>query len=355
MICVLDVTAGPARGKRFWIRGEETVAIGRISTADFSVPSDRHMSRQHLILEGRNHGFRLRDVGSANGTYVNNAKVASIELCDGDQIRAGETVFEVSVIDDSENPHIKDADSSRRRSAADGDSTSRCDGEDIPLWRAKDRSRVPSRSHHSSGTARRDAPDSNSAGSSEMPQAADSSSLNCKRSWWKSFCFTPTGRSNFYQQTADVDDGHSVATIVKHLEAEYCLIAVVDTEQVRRVDRRLIEALTEEGSVYWQSPQVCCITNSGSRDFHLLAESLIAQDSLILFGCRSQLSPTAMAELCHLAAAPSRFRKAVCSNNQCEIDLTELFHGEVDFVLFEQDESGRLNLLVDRSAPPEQS
>ena len=71
MICVLDVTAGPARGKRFWLRSNQQIEIGRLSSADFAIPGDSHMSRRHLILEGTNSAFRVRDVGSVNYTFVN--------------------------------------------------------------------------------------------------------------------------------------------------------------------------------------------------------------------------------------------------------------------------------------------
>jgi|GEM_PF-3137838 len=104
MICVLDVTDGPARGRRFWIRANEKLEIGRISTADFSVPTDKHMSRHHLILEGREDGFRIRDAGSVNHTFVNGSKVSSIELCNGDIVKAGETQFEVSIIQGADSP-----------------------------------------------------------------------------------------------------------------------------------------------------------------------------------------------------------------------------------------------------------
>lgn len=58
------------------------------------------MSRNHLIVEGTDSAFRIRDVGSANGTFVNGSKVSLIELCNGDRIKAGTTVFEVEITEE---------------------------------------------------------------------------------------------------------------------------------------------------------------------------------------------------------------------------------------------------------------
>lgn len=107
MICVFEVTGGPSRGCRFWVQRNEKLEIGRRSNADFSVTADTHMSRNHCLIEGVESIFRVRDVGSINGTFVNNAKVSSIELCDGDRIRIGNTVLEVRMLED-ENPHSPD-------------------------------------------------------------------------------------------------------------------------------------------------------------------------------------------------------------------------------------------------------
>lgn len=108
MICVFDVIEGPARGKRFWLRENQRIAVGRISTADFAVPADPHMSRHHLIFEASPKILRVRDVGSSNGTYVNNSRVTKLELCPGDHVRAGSTTFEVTLLGDDQDPHGRD-------------------------------------------------------------------------------------------------------------------------------------------------------------------------------------------------------------------------------------------------------
>ncbi len=97
MICLLQVIEGPLAGHQCWLRDDQRLSIGRMSTADFPVVSDLHMSRCHLLVEGNRATFRLRDVGSSNGTWVNEARVNAVEICDGDTIRAGMSAFRVSL------------------------------------------------------------------------------------------------------------------------------------------------------------------------------------------------------------------------------------------------------------------
>ena len=76
----------------------ETISIGRAS--DCTIPiKDRYLSRRHAeILSNDNH-WVLKDLGSANGTYLNGSRVErELRLHTGDRIRLGDTeiVFETS-------------------------------------------------------------------------------------------------------------------------------------------------------------------------------------------------------------------------------------------------------------------
>ena len=55
--------------------------------------ADRSLSRNHCILTHEGTRWVIRDAGSANGTFVNGLQVREQPLHDGDQIRAGESVF----------------------------------------------------------------------------------------------------------------------------------------------------------------------------------------------------------------------------------------------------------------------
>src|SRR6266550_7097124 len=75
-----------------------TISIGRAS--DCSIPiKDRYLSRKHAeIVAGDGH-WVLKDLGSANGTYLNGSHVErELRLHGGDRIRLGDTelVFETA-------------------------------------------------------------------------------------------------------------------------------------------------------------------------------------------------------------------------------------------------------------------
>lgn len=97
MICILKVIDGPAQGAQLWISRNQSLMIGRMSTADFSIPSDPHLSRNHLFVQGGDRTFCVRDAGSSNGTFVNNSPVQEAQLQNGDLIRAGKSVFQVTL------------------------------------------------------------------------------------------------------------------------------------------------------------------------------------------------------------------------------------------------------------------
>jgi phosphoserine phosphatase RsbU/P len=69
----------------------EAVSIGRAS--DCAIPiKDRYLSRKHAEIIAVNGSWRLKDLGSANGTYLNGARVEGDHvLKTGDRIRLGDT------------------------------------------------------------------------------------------------------------------------------------------------------------------------------------------------------------------------------------------------------------------------
>jgi pSer/pThr/pTyr-binding forkhead associated (FHA) protein len=107
VITVLDIVRGPARGKKVWVAQNACLEIGRENGVDFVIRGDKRLSRRHLLVETAGHGSRARDLGSSNGTFVNNQKVSVSELRQGDVIRIGDTAIEVSFLEDGANPVAK--------------------------------------------------------------------------------------------------------------------------------------------------------------------------------------------------------------------------------------------------------
>ena len=72
----------PLRGDRF--------IVGRSSAAELCFPDDAGLSRQHMALERDGDEWTVQDLGSKNGTLVNNIPLrAKLRLKPGDRITAG--------------------------------------------------------------------------------------------------------------------------------------------------------------------------------------------------------------------------------------------------------------------------
>ncbi|HWT14755.1 MAG TPA: FHA domain-containing protein [Patescibacteria group bacterium] len=80
---VLRGVSGPYFGKMIAIPGR--LVIGRGNDCDL-VLDEPEMSRRHAMVEATPGGIWLRDLGSANGTYVNGVQVRDAVLFTGDQL-----------------------------------------------------------------------------------------------------------------------------------------------------------------------------------------------------------------------------------------------------------------------------
>jgi len=87
--CRLEVTAGPDRGKSVDV-DRPRLRIGTGPANDL-VLSDRSVSRLHAEIELGPEGFRLRDLGSTNGTRVGGLRVIDAFLEPGAKLRLGAT------------------------------------------------------------------------------------------------------------------------------------------------------------------------------------------------------------------------------------------------------------------------
>ena len=74
------------------------VVIGRLSSVDI-VLADANVSRRHAELRRDVNGWKLKDLGSTNGTFVNDKPVTEDSLKDGDRLLFGnsELVFNTAL------------------------------------------------------------------------------------------------------------------------------------------------------------------------------------------------------------------------------------------------------------------
>jgi len=98
MKMTLRVIAGPHKGRKFAFDGHDTFLVGRSKRAHFRLATkDKYFSRIHFMVEVNPPHCRLMDMGSRNGTYVNDQKVSRADLRAGDRIRAGRTILVLSM------------------------------------------------------------------------------------------------------------------------------------------------------------------------------------------------------------------------------------------------------------------
>jgi hypothetical protein len=85
----LRVEAGFRKGRELIVNKEE-ITIGRGESCDVGLFGDPNVEKLHARLIHRNDKYLLEDVGTASGTYVNNARIHGPHmLMSGDVIRLG--------------------------------------------------------------------------------------------------------------------------------------------------------------------------------------------------------------------------------------------------------------------------
>jgi len=94
-------------GREYRLNSDSTV-VGRSEESDIQL-SDARVSRQHAKLtiqpapnEEGYYLVEISDLGSTNGTHVNNAEVTRALLRQGDKIRLGETIIKIQARDEGE-------------------------------------------------------------------------------------------------------------------------------------------------------------------------------------------------------------------------------------------------------------
>ena len=97
MRVILDVLQGPRKGRTFIFDRHDMFIVGRSRFVHCPMPEDSALSRDHFLIEINPPRCDLRDLGSTNGTFVNERRVDRVRLNSGDRIAAGQSIFQVRV------------------------------------------------------------------------------------------------------------------------------------------------------------------------------------------------------------------------------------------------------------------
>jgi len=145
----LIVLAGAKEGLEIPLRKDKFL-IGRAKECALRAGSEA-ISRRHCAIIRRESGYTVRDLGSRNGTHVNDEKIATeVPLKEGDELRVGPLKFRVAAREPSpappalaaepatsdmakprKQPPVKDVADVVERTISNSDSTSE---DDVSRW-----------------------------------------------------------------------------------------------------------------------------------------------------------------------------------------------------------------------------
>ena len=87
------ILSGPAAGSEYLLEKRQ-VGVGRGAENAITI-DDQAMSKAHAVFEFSDSGYRIRDLGSMNGTLLNGSEIGVAELKHGDRIKMGEHTFQL--------------------------------------------------------------------------------------------------------------------------------------------------------------------------------------------------------------------------------------------------------------------
>ena len=90
-MATLLILEGPDAGKRFELKAEP-VTLGRDSSNAVRL-MDHEVSRRHAEIRCVGDVYRLVDLHSANGTFLNEESITDVVLRSGDRLRLGQSIL----------------------------------------------------------------------------------------------------------------------------------------------------------------------------------------------------------------------------------------------------------------------
>lgn len=351
MICVLDVIDGPACGKRIWVKENQCLEIGRISSADFCIPTDSHLSRRHMLLDSTQNGFRVRDVGSANGTFLNNQRITVHALRSGDSIRAGMTTFLVSLREDGENPHDEDGFSFSQSSAPNESVT--VPGQETQIDPEPSLTRIRTldfaNNQDLESTVKATEPTASKSIAASKTIESQDLSLDLRplapanEDWWKSF-FKISQQPNLFEQSEPfaARQGDFVGLLQK-FSSKFQICLVINLSQLQPEGLKLLERLRPTGSVEALSKTLCFVSGDNVNDLWSLINLCLGQDAMVCLGSKRKLDLSEVVPFANSLSFPSMLDNHLRASNS---KINSWLVKNNSFALFELDREGKIGLLI---------
>ncbi len=97
MRIVIIVESGPEAGRRWLLRMGDKMVFGRTEQADIVIAGDPQLSGCHFRVSVERDICQVEDLQSTNGTQVNDRRIKTELIGDGDRISAGQSTFFIQV------------------------------------------------------------------------------------------------------------------------------------------------------------------------------------------------------------------------------------------------------------------
>jgi hypothetical protein len=114
----LNVMSGASAGRKLRLATGQKASFGKTEWSDNSFPQDKSMGDVHFLIDCTQGLCLLRDMGSESGTFVDGERVTETQLHTSNEIKAGQTVFSVSIDGESAAIRASEGDSKAASAAA---------------------------------------------------------------------------------------------------------------------------------------------------------------------------------------------------------------------------------------------
>ena len=93
MRVVVEASAGPRKGARWLLRPGEQLTFGRMEQSDITIGEDASLSSRHFRVTVDGAACLVEDLSSTNGTWIDGSKIATVNMADGGELKAGKSTF----------------------------------------------------------------------------------------------------------------------------------------------------------------------------------------------------------------------------------------------------------------------